>query len=74
MPGGDVDPEDAASDRKTDPEFMYKPVWGVQDDELEDVVHRKSDAKLHANYKQLTSKKEVLGDSFEGPCQSLCSG
>ena len=60
MPGGDGDAEDAAPDGRADPDFCYKPIWAVQEDEMENVVHRKDEAQRHARSKQYTPKKELM--------------
>ena len=60
LPGGDGEAEDAAAESKLDPDFDYRPRWAVQDDEMEDVVHRKPDAERHARSKDHTAKKELL--------------
>ena len=59
-PGGNAEADEGSPDRLLDPEFDYKPRWRVQDDEVEDVVHRKADAEKQAKGKDNAGKKELL--------------
>ena len=51
LPGASDDLADDTS--KADPDLEYKSRWGVQDDELEEVVHRSSEAEAHVKRRTL---------------------
>ena len=59
LPGGDGEADEAAAGA-LDLDFDYRPLCPVQEDEMEDVVHRKCEAQRMARSKQPTAKKDLL--------------
>ena len=64
LPGGDktneADGDVDAACSTLEPDLPFRPAYAVQDDEMDDVVHRAGDAEKHLKNRQQTPKQELL--------------